>query len=59
MVQQTDPYASDASGSTHSSKGAMVISLSGQGTLRPVSSALEPLTMSLSAQVNQGLFYLF
>lgn len=38
----------------HSSKGPMVISLSGRGTLGSVSSALEPLTMSLSAQVNPG-----
>ena len=38
----------------HSSKGPMVISLSGRGTLGSVSSALEHLTMSLSAQVNPG-----
>ena len=53
-VQQTDPSASDPSGSMHSSKGPMVISLSGRGTLGSVSSALEPLTMSLSVHVNPG-----
>ena len=38
----------------HSSKAPMVISLSDRGTLGSISSALEPLTLSLSAQGNPG-----
>ncbi|XP_038168257.2 mucin-17-like [Arvicola amphibius] len=50
-VQQTDTSASDSLGSM-SSKGQMVISLSGQGTLGPTSVSLEPLEISLSVQVS-------
>lgn len=53
-AQQRDPSASESSASMHSSKGPMVISLSGQGTLGSVSSSLGPLAMSLSVQVNPG-----
>lgn len=53
-LQQKEPSASDSSGSVQSSKGPMKISLSGQGTLESVSSALEPLAMSLTVQVSLG-----
>ncbi|XP_038956234.2 mucin-17-like [Rattus norvegicus] len=53
-LQQTEPSASDSSGSVHSSKGPMKISLSGQGTLESVSSVLGPLAMSLTVQVSPG-----
>lgn len=50
-VQQTDTYASDFLESMPS-KGQMIISLSGQGTLGPTSVSLEPLEISLSVQVS-------
>lgn len=51
-VQQIDPSAVDSSGSMPSSKGHMVISSSGQGTMSPIASSLRPLVISLSIQVS-------